>query len=154
MRLEIWAVARRADPALETCIHTYTHRIQHWASVHTWLIPPAHQANTQLARQIDAQKIMQRLKEKDYLVLLDATGQMLSSKEWAHWIQRLQNESIQRLIFLIGGAYGVDEVVRARAAFKLSLSTLTFPHQLVRLILAEQLYRAFTILHHLPYHHE
>jgi 23S rRNA (pseudouridine1915-N3)-methyltransferase len=97
--------------------------------------------------------ILEWLQPDDYLIALDERGKQTSSEELAAFIQQRANESRKRLIFLIGGAYGLDDVVLKRADFKWSLSKLVFPHQLVRLILAEQLYRACTILRGEKYHH-
>jgi 23S rRNA (pseudouridine1915-N3)-methyltransferase len=93
------------------------------------------------------------LQKEDYLVLLDETGKILSSETLANFIQLRANESIKTIVFLIGGAYGVSEAVKQRANFVWSLSKLVFPHQLVRLILAEQVYRACSINRNEKYHH-
>ena len=98
--------------------------------------------------------ILQWLGKEDYLVALDERGKQLSSEGLADFIQTRANDSIKQLVFLIGGAYGIDEAVMKRANYKWSLSTLVFPHQLVRLILAEQVYRACTILKNEKYHHK
>lgn len=98
--------------------------------------------------------ILQKTEKEDYLVALDERGKQLSSDGLARLIQSRANESTKRLVFLIGGAYGIDEEVLDTASFKWSLSHLTFPHQLVRLILAEQLYRACSILRNEKYHHQ
>ena len=98
--------------------------------------------------------ILQLVEKSDYLVVLDERGQQLGSEELAEFINARTNESVKKLIFLIGGAYGLDESVLRIAKFKWSLSKLTFPHQLVRLVLAEQLYRSFTIMRNEKYHHK
>ena len=97
---------------------------------------------------------MQLLTKDDYLVALEERGKQLSSEGLAEFIQARANESTKKIIFLIGGAYGIDEQVLKRANFKWSLSQLVFPHQLVRLILSEQVYRACTILKNEKYHHK
>lgn len=97
--------------------------------------------------------ILDMLTKEDHLIALDERGKMLDSLQLAQMIQQCANESIKNLIFLIGGAYGIHPDVLKRAQFKWSLSALTFPHQLVRLILAEQLYRACTINRNEKYHH-
>jgi len=94
------------------------------------------------------------LSKEDYLVALEERGKQISSEGLASFIQARANESVRNLVFLIGGAYGLDEAVLKRAQFKWSLSELVFPHQLVRLILAEQVYRACTILKNEKYHHK
>jgi 23S rRNA (pseudouridine1915-N3)-methyltransferase len=93
------------------------------------------------------------LQKDDYLVLLDETGKMLSSEGLANFIQQRANESTKTIVFLIGGAYGVSDEIKRRANFQWSLSKLVFPHQLVRLILAEQVYRACSINRNEKYHH-
>jgi 23S rRNA (pseudouridine1915-N3)-methyltransferase len=101
----------------------------------------------------EGETILEWLKKEDYLVLLDERGKSLTSPELAEFLQTRANESTKTIVFLIGGAFGVDESVVKRANAKWSLSKLVFPHQLVRLILAEQLYRACTILRNEKYHH-
>jgi 23S rRNA (pseudouridine1915-N3)-methyltransferase len=93
------------------------------------------------------------LSKDDYLVALDERGRQMGSEGLAQFIQLRANESIKNLVFLIGGVYGLDEAVLKRAGHRWSLSQLTLPHQLVRLVLAEQLYRACTILRNEKYHH-
>jgi 23S rRNA (pseudouridine1915-N3)-methyltransferase len=88
------------------------------------------------------------------LILLDEKGKMLSSPGLANLIQQKANQSAQKIIFLIGGAYGVDETIQQRANFTWSISELVFPHMLIRLMLAEQIYRACSILANEKYHHE
>lgn len=97
---------------------------------------------------------MQWLDKDDYLILLDEKGKQLTSESLAEFIQARANESIKKVVFLIGGAFGVDDSIFKRANFKWSLSQLVFPHQLVRLILVEQVYRACTILKNEKYHHK
>ena len=104
-------------------------------------------------RKKEGESIMAMLQKDDYLVVLDERGKMLDSPGLAELLQNCGNNSTKNLVFLIGGAYGTDEVVLSRANFKWSLSKLVFPHQLVRLILAEQLYRACSILRNEKYHH-
>ena len=94
------------------------------------------------------------LQKEDYLVALDERGKQFDSVQLSQFLQIRGNESTKKLVFLIGGAYGIDEAILKRANQKWSLSLLTFPHQLVRLILAEQVYRACTILRNEKYHHQ
>ncbi len=104
-------------------------------------------------RKAEANTILNWLDKDDYLIVLDERGKMLDSLQLAGFLQQRANDSVKQVVFLIGGAYGIDEQVFKRAQFKWSLSALTFPHQLVRLILAEQVYRACTILRNEKYHH-
>ena len=102
----------------------------------------------------EASIILQMLAKDDYLVVLDEKGKQIDSTKLSSFIQARANDSVKQLVFLIGGAFGVDQQILSRANYTWSLSPLTFPHQLVRLILAEQLYRACTILRNEKYHHE
>jgi 23S rRNA (pseudouridine1915-N3)-methyltransferase len=97
--------------------------------------------------------IIEKLKKEDYLVALDEYGKEMSSEQLSGFLQSRGNDSVKQLIFLIGGAFGLDEAVMKRANHRWSLSKLTFPHQLVRLILSEQLYRACSIGKNEKYHH-
>ena len=97
--------------------------------------------------------ILENLSREDYLVALDEGGKTFSSESLARFLQSRANESTRHIVFLIGGAYGIDKSVLERANLVMSLSSLTFPHQLVRLIIAEQVYRACTILKNEKYHH-
>jgi len=101
----------------------------------------------------EAELILQSLGKDDWLVVLDERGKLMDSQKLAAFIQSRANESVKQLVFLIGGAYGLDQKLMDRANFSWSLSPLTFPHQLVRLILSEQLYRACSILKNEKYHH-
>ena len=98
--------------------------------------------------------VLEWLNKDDLLVALDERGKQFTSEMLADFIMKRSNESVKNLVFLIGGAFGLDEAVLKRANYKWSLSSLTFPHQLVRLILAEQVYRACTILRNEKYHHK
>ena len=156
MKIQIWSIGKPHEKDLKAGIDAFTKRCNNYYSVE-WIIIPAPK-NAGMMSEMDLKKkegeiIFQWLTEKDYLVALDERGKQFSSQGLAEFIQSRANESTKRLIFVIGGAFGLDEMVLKRANLKWSLSTLTFPHQLVRLILVEQLYRAFTILKNEKYHH-
>ena len=105
-------------------------------------------------RKKEAETVLEWLDDGDYLVALDERGKQLSSEGLADFLQSMTNGRTKQIVFLIGGAFGLDESVLKRANLVWSLSKLTFPHQLVRLILAEQVYRACTILKNEKYHHK
>jgi 23S rRNA (pseudouridine1915-N3)-methyltransferase len=109
---------------------------------------------TSRQKQLEGEAIMKLIGEGDYLVLMDERGQQYTSMEYAQWLQKRMLSGVKRLALVIGGPYGFSEEVYARANQKISLSKMTFSHQIVRAIFAEQLYRAFTILNNEPYHHE
>lgn len=110
--------------------------------------------SVQELKKAEAVTILSMLQKEDFLVVLDEKGKMLTSPDLSAFIQNRANESTKNIVFLIGGAYGVDETILKKAQFRWSLSTLVFPHQLVRLILSEQIYRACTILRNEKYHHQ
>lgn len=105
-------------------------------------------------RVLEGDAIAKTLQANDYVVLLDDKGKQYSSTEFAQFIEKKMHSVPKRLVFLVGGPYGFSDEIYARANEKLSLSRMTFTHQMVRLVFVEQLYRAFTILRNEPYHHE
>ena len=131
----------------------FTKRIGHYYPVHWQLIAPSKLKEPSQIKKAEAVSILKTIDATDILILLDETGKMLSSPQLAQFIQQKANQSAQNLVFLIGGAFGVDATVKKRAQFVWSLSDLVFPHMLVRLILAEQVYRACSILANEKYHH-
>ncbi|MFN5641812.1 MAG: 23S rRNA (pseudouridine(1915)-N(3))-methyltransferase RlmH [Sphingobacteriales bacterium] len=155
MKLSLWTIGKVHDPLVRDGILEFTTRINRYFQMEWKIFPvPKHSTPEQL-KKAEAELIINALEPEDYLVLLDEKGKSLTSIELADFIQKRANDSgkSNRLIFLIGGAYGVDQSVFQKAKMVWSLSSLTFPHQLVRLILAEQLYRACTILRNEKYHH-
>ncbi|MBS1927248.1 MAG: 23S rRNA (pseudouridine(1915)-N(3))-methyltransferase RlmH [Ferruginibacter sp.] len=156
MKLQFWSIGKPHEPFVKEGIELYTHRLKNYFPVAWQLIPSP--KNTGMLGEADLKKkegetILSLLKPEDYLVVLEERGKMLTSEKLALFIQQRANESVKTMIFLIGGAYGVSEGILKRANFSWSLSSLVFPHQLVRLILAEQIYRAATILRNEKYHH-
>jgi 23S rRNA (pseudouridine1915-N3)-methyltransferase len=102
---------------------------------------------------VEEELVLKRLTANHYLVLLDERGKLLNSVQWSQQMQQFMNQGVKTLVILIGGAFGVSDAVKSRAKQTWSLSGLVFPHQLVRLIVAEQVYRSFSILNNSPYHH-
>lgn len=133
----------------------FTKRIGHYYPVEWKLIPAPKQANLpDEMKKAEGNAILALLQKDDVLIALDEKGKLLDSLQVAHLIEQKANESTKNLVFLIGGAYGLADPVLKRANTKWSLSSLVFPHQLVRLILAEQIYRACSIIRNEKYHHE
>jgi 23S rRNA (pseudouridine1915-N3)-methyltransferase len=156
MKIHCWTIGKSNEPYVAEGIDLFTKRIKHYYPIEWTILPVPKQ--TAMLSEADLKKkegsmILDWLQPDDYLVALDERGKQMGSEDLATFIQKRANESKKRLIFLIGGAYGIDEPVLQRADFKWSLSQLVFPHQLVRLILAEQLYRACTIIRGEKYHH-
>lgn len=157
MKIACWSVGKAHEPYVKPGIEEFSKRLNRYFKTEWVLLPVPKQAamlSEMDLRKKEADMILEWLQKDDYLILLDERGTPLSSPGLAQLLQQKANESQKQLVFLIGGAYGVDEAVRKRANFTWSLSSLVFPHQLVRLILAEQLYRAATILKNEKYHHQ
>lgn len=156
MKLQLWSVGKSHEPYAHAGIEDFTRRLNKYFPAQWNLVAPPKNAaslSEPTLKKAEAELILQALQKDDYLVLLDERGKQLSSPELATFLQQRANESTRQLVFLIGGAFGVDESIRQRANFCWSFSKLVFPHMLVRLVLAEQLYRACTILRNEKYHH-
>lgn len=157
MKISFWSVGKAHEAYIKTGVEAFTRRIGHYYPVDWQLIPTPKQAgmlSEMDLRKKEGQLVLDWLEHDDYLVALDERGKQLSSPELATFIEKQAMERVKRLVFLIGGAYGLDAAVLKKARFTWSLSPLVFPHQLVRLILAEQVYRACTIIRNEKYHHE
>ncbi len=156
MRIQCWSIGKAHESYVEEGIIMFTKRIQHYFPIQWQIIPTPKNTSTLSADDLkrkEGEQIAKLLQKEDFLVLLDETGKQMLSEGLASVIQNCANASCKNLIFLIGGAYGVDINVQRRANLVWGLSKLVFPHQLVRLILAEQVYRACTILRNEHYHH-
>ena len=156
MKIHFWSVGKLHEPYVKPGIEIFTKRISHYYGVEWKIIPSVKNASslsdTDLKKS-EARIILDLLEPRDILIVLDEKGKQFTSEQLAELIQLNASNSIKNLIFLIGGAYGVDESIIKRANYAWSLSKLVFPHQLVRLILAEQVYRACTITRNEKYHH-
>lgn len=156
MHIEIWSVGKENESFIDEGLKYYFQKVKPYTTLELVLLHlPKKLASTDVERTklLEEELILKRLQPQHYLVLLDERGKMLSSPQWAQQIQQMMNQGTKTLVLLIGGAFGVTDAIRKQAKQVWSLSPLVFPHQLVRLILAEQVYRAYSILHHSPYHH-
>jgi len=156
MKIYFWSVGKVHEPYVKEGIEIFTKRISHYYPVEWKLFPPAKNAASLTEEEIkrsEAATLLNALQNDDVLIALDENGKQWNSLELADFIQQKANESSRNIIFLIGGAYGLHESILKRSNNKWSLSKLVFPHQLVRLILAEQVYRACTIIRNEKYHH-
>jgi 23S rRNA (pseudouridine1915-N3)-methyltransferase len=156
MKLQFWTIGKNHEAYIKPGVDEFTNRISNYYAVKWNILPVPKNAGTLneagLKRK-EAESVLGLLQKDDYLVALDEKGKQFSSEGLSSFLQSRANESQKQIIFLIGGAYGIDETILKRANFIWSLSQLTFPHQLVRLILCEQVYRACTILRNEKYHH-
>lgn len=155
MKISFWSIGKLHESYIKEGVELFTNRISHYYPVE-WKIFPSSGYGSSSEEQIkkrEASTLLNTLKNDDVLIALDENGKQWTSVELAGFIQQQANKSSKNVIFLIGGAYGIHESVFKQCAFKWSLSKLVFPHQLVRLILAEQVYRACTIIRNEKYHH-
>jgi 23S rRNA (pseudouridine1915-N3)-methyltransferase len=156
MKLQLWSVGKDHEPYVRAGVEDFTRRISRYYPVEWKILPVPKNAGVLPPPELkkrEGEGILDGLEKEDWLVALDERGKPMTSEGLAGLILSRANESVKNLIFLIGGAYGLDVDVLKRANLRWSLSDLTFPHQLVRLVLSEQLYRACTILRNEKYHH-
>lgn len=156
MHIELWSIGKANEPYMDPAISHYLQKTKPYNSIELVLLQPSKkELSTDAARNklAEEQLILKRLQPQHFLVLLEERGKMLDSKEWAGQFQHFMNTGVRTLVILIGGAFGVTDVIRDTARQTWSLSKLVFPHQLVRLLVAEQVYRSFSILNNSPYHH-
>ena len=157
MKIQLWSIGKDNDPYIRDGIAVFQKRLQHYVDFDLKLIPTVKQAASLSIPELKKQEgkmILDMLQPQDYLVALDEYGKMQTTLQLADFLQQRANAGTRQLILLIGGAFGLDASVLQRAQGKLSLSQLTFPHQLVRLIVTEQLYRAYSVLNNEKYHHQ
>lgn len=157
MKISFWSIGKANEGYVKEGVEEFTRRISRYYKVQWCIIPVP--KNAGMLSEMDLKKreaevLLSMLTKDDYLVALEEKGKQLSSEGLAALIQNRANASTKNLVFLIGGAFGLDDAVLKKANFKWSLSQLVFPHQLARLILAEQVYRACTILKNEKYHHK
>ena len=157
MNIELIVVGKTDMKEVEALVAMYTKRLNHYVRFAITTI--ADVRNTKKLseaeqKRLEGEAILRLINDSDHLMLLDEHGLELRSLEFADLIQKRMSSGTKRLVFVIGGPYGFSDAVYQRANSKLSLSKMTFSHQIVRAIFTEQLYRAFTILKNEPYHHE
>ena len=157
MKFLLASVGKPHDTMVAEGIKTFTQRLQHYFPTDWWIISPPKNANhlpEGELKKAEANAILAGLQPDDYLLLLDERGKQLSSVAFAKHIEQLSIQGVKRVVLLIGGAFGVHDTIFKRANYTLSLSSMVLPHMLVRLVVAEQLYRACTILRNEKYHHQ
>jgi len=156
MKFKLISIGKQHEKYIKEGVEDFTARIQKYYPADWQIIaPPKNAASLSESelKKAESVLVLSQLQKDDFLILLDEKGKMISSVELSALLQQRANESSKKLVFLIGGAFGVDASLRDRANFTWSLSKLVFPHMLVRLILAEQVYRACTIARNEKYHH-
>lgn len=157
MTIKLLAIGKTDSSELQELIAVYQKRLNFYVNFEIELIPDLKRTkNLSEAQQkeMEGALILKRLAATDVLILFDEKGKQLSSIEFSAYLQKKMNAGIKQLVFVIGGPYGFSDAVYAKAVGKVSLSKMTFSHQMVRLFVTEQLYRAYTILKNEPYHHQ
>ncbi|WP_410220446.1 23S rRNA (pseudouridine(1915)-N(3))-methyltransferase RlmH [Pedobacter sp.] len=157
MKITLIAIGKTEDKYLIEGMEKYLNRLKHYINFSLFIIPDIKNTKnlTQAQQKTkEAELILKQLNNSDTVMLLDEKGKKYTSVKFADYLNKQMVGSIQHLVFIIGGPYGFDQSIYQRANGSLSLSDMTFSHQMVRLFFIEQLYRAFTILKNEPYHHE
>ncbi|MBE9577206.1 23S rRNA (pseudouridine(1915)-N(3))-methyltransferase RlmH [Flavobacterium proteolyticum] len=157
MNIRLLAIGKTDNKALQTLIDDYTKRLSFYVKFDLEIIPDIKNVkNLSEAQQKEkeGELILSKITPTDQLILLDENGKTFSSVGFSDFLQKKMNAGIKTLVFVIGGPYGFSETVYQKAQGKVSLSEMTFSHQMVRLFVIEQIYRGFTILRNEPYHHQ
>jgi len=157
MKIKLLAIGKTDNKQLALLIDEYQNRLKHYIKFELEIIPDIKNVkNLSEAQQKEkeGELLLSKLQPTDQLVLLDDKGKQFTSIEFSQYLQKKMNSGIKQLVLVIGGPYGFSETVYKKATGKLSLSKMTFSHQMIRLFIVEQIYRGFTILRNEPYHHE
>ena len=157
MNIELIVVGKTDMKEVSALVDMYSKRINHYAKFSITYLPDLRNTKNLSEPQqkvAEGEMLLKDVTVGDYVVLLDEAGEEMRSVAFAQWLQKRMNSGVRRLVLMIGGPYVFSEAIYARANAKLSLSKMTFSHQIVRAIFTEQLYRAFTIIKGEPYHHE
>lgn len=157
MQIELIVIGKTDSQEVAALVELYAKRVNRYCRFAVTTLPDVRNTRHLTARQqctAEGEALLRQFGEDDYVVLLDEHGEEMRSVEFATWLQKRLNSGRKRLVMVIGGPYGFSDAVYARADAQLSLSRMTFSHQIVRAIFAEQIYRAFAILNNEPYHHE
>ncbi|MBD0849086.1 23S rRNA (pseudouridine(1915)-N(3))-methyltransferase RlmH [Maribacter arenosus] len=156
MTIKLMAIGKTDSASLQHLIADYEKRLCHYVKFELEIIPDIKNVKNLSEieqKEKEGESILKKLNNTDILVLLDENGKQYDSVEFSMYLQKKMNSGLKQLVFVIGGPYGFSQAVYAKAQGRLSLSKMTFSHQMVRLFVVEQLYRAFTILRNEPYHH-
>ena len=157
MKIKLLAIGKTDDKNLQLLVQKYQSRLKHYVKFELEIIPDLKNAkNLSEAEQKDreGELILSRITATDQLILLDDKGESFSSVGFSKFMQKKMNSGVKQLVLVIGGPYGFSENIYQKCQGKLSFSKMTFSHQMIRLFVVEQIYRAFTILRNEPYHHE
>ena len=152
MKIIIVSFGKENDDNVAVAVTDFTSRLSRWVDIE-WKILPASKDEGDKGRSDEASALMRFIDDSDTLVALDERGKKMSTQSFSDFFDRMMTSSEKRIVFIVGGSHGLHKDVISRADITLSLSDMTLPHQLVRLVLIEQIYRAFSILKGSKYHH-
>lgn len=156
MKITLLAISKTNEAYLSEGIDIYEKRLQHYCKFTRVEIPDLKNAKNlskDQQKQKEAELLLAKISPQDFVILLDEIGKEMSSLQFSETLNKWMNQGVGHAIFIIGGPYGFDQKMYERANAKISLSQMTFSHQMIRLFFVEQLYRAFSILKNEPYHH-
>lgn len=157
MQIKLIAIGKTDDKQLIQLIEHYQKRLKHYIKFQIEIIPDIKNVKNLSEKQQkekEGELILKKISATDALVLLDESGKQFTSVGFSDYLQKKMNTGIKQLVFVIGGPYGFSEAVYQKSKEKISLSKMTFSHQMIRLFMVEQIYRGFTILKNEPYHHQ
>jgi 23S rRNA (pseudouridine1915-N3)-methyltransferase len=157
MTIKLLVLGKTDTSQLHQLIEEYRNRLKHYIKFELEIIPDLKNTKNlseKLQKEKEGDAILNKLNPTDVLVLLDENGKQKTSVEFSEYLQKNMNSGLKQLVFVIGGPYGFSDAVYQKSQDRISLSKMTFSHQMVRLFMVEQLYRAFTILRNEPYHHQ
>ena len=157
MKIKLLAIGKTDDKNLQALIERYQDRLKHYINFQLEVIPDIKNVKNLSEvqqKEKEGELILKKLAATDQLILLDEKGKEFRSLEFSSFLQKKMNAGIKQMVIIIGGPYGFSDAVYKKAQGKISLSKMTFSHQMIRLFVVEQLYRGFTILKNEPYHHE
>lgn len=156
MQIKLLAIGKTDDSQVQSLMDDYQKRLGFYIKFEFEIIPDLKKVKNlseEQQKQKEGELILNKLNPTDVLILLDENGKQLDSVGFSDYLQKYMNSGIKQLVFVIGGPYGFSNEVYEKSSGKISLSKMTFSHQMIRLFMIEQLYRAFTILKNEPYHH-
>ncbi|CAM1335017.1 23S rRNA (pseudouridine(1915)-N(3))-methyltransferase RlmH [Tenacibaculum aestuariivivum] len=157
MKIKLLAIGKTDDKNLIELINNYQNRLKHYIKFELDIIPDIKNVKNlseSQQKEKEGELIIAKLLPTDQLILLDDKGKQHTSLEFSQYLQKKMNAGFKQLVLVIGGPYGFSDAIYKKANGKISLSKMTFSHQMIRLFIVEQIYRGFTILRNEPYHHE
>lgn len=157
MKISFWYIGKNKQSFIDEGLKAYSKRISHYCKFEHKLFKHVKNSESLPPKELlkkEAQIYLNELKPSDHLILLDENGKDFNSRQFASFLEQKQLQSLKHIVFAVGGAYGFSDELKSKASGKVSLSKMTFSHQLIRIIFLEQLYRAFTIIKGEKYHND